>query len=78
MERNHSNFAFESRRIIRDKYQQQFLQVHESNPRLDNPLLTLQDKQRIAEEKAMKEQAVIGDLQDKVLKDQHRRKEYSV
>ena len=78
MQKNHSNHAFESRREIRDRNQASFFQLHMSNPRLDNPLLTLQDKQRLAEEKARKEQAEIGDRIDKVLTDEKRRRERSV
>lgn len=40
----------------RDNLQQVFIQAHKDNKRLDNPFLTLQDKQRMAEEKAVKEQ----------------------
>lgn len=78
MEMNHSNHAFESRREIRDKNQLQFLQLHKSNPRLDNPLLTLQDKQKIAEAKAAREQAAKQTKQDQLFQDQRRRKERSV
>jgi hypothetical protein len=78
MQKNHSNHAFESRREIRDRNQASFFQLHMSNPRLDNPLLTLQDKQRLAEEKARREQAEIGDRIDKVLTDEKRRRERSV
>ncbi len=39
--------------------QQQFLNAHKDNKRLDNPFMTLKEKQRLAEDKAKREQQVI-------------------
>ena len=54
-----SKTIIKERRQHRDLLQQQFLNAHKDNKRLDNPFMTLKDKQRLAEDKAKREQLLI-------------------